>query len=856
MNRFLKKIAVGLGLALLVLVLAAIVIAGFFQEAVGKKLIAEINKQLTTELTVGDFDLSLLRGFPNATASLHDVVVKGQFGEGLLEAKDMAFQFRLLSLFGPQVKVHSVTIGDGALNIHIDRRGNANYKIFKPSETGPKSGFSISLREANLEKIELAYRDDKLKQEMLMQVEEAAFSGELSAKRYDLVSTAKLVSNFIDLNGQRYFAGKKWGYDANIYVDIEQGQYDFKKVKVLVEDNPFSLAGAVQKEKTYTYFDLVATADDADLESVIAFLPEEQLELLGGFSSRGQFYFSVDILGKLSPTESPDIEATFSIEKGKLTHPKLREPFKEVSFEAIFTNGETNSLRTSSFEIKNFKGYLNRELLTMHLKVDDLDDPFIDFQADGALPVGYLYGFFEHPGISGGGGEIEIANLDVSGLYRDMVSSSNIMEVQMGGEVGFDDASLKINGEKITIDQGKLIFRDNLLSLQDLEIEGAGNDIRFKGNIRNLLPVLFADSLNTHAAELVFEGEMYAPKLDLLRLRQMADLPVEEGAVTEEVYDSLNVEKYVRRERLTDLLQGNFQAKVDEFSYNKIEGKDFAGRLVFEDSKMQVLGTANGMEGQFALDGTLFFAKEPYLQAKLSGDNVDIKKFFYQTGNAGQDFLRYEHLEGTMNAKMLIQAYWDSTGNYLSDKLHVWAGLGVQDGALRGFEMLEEFSSYAKVRDLRNVQFEDMQNWLEITDSKFYLPVMFLQNNAMNLSICGEQTFDGKIDYSIKVNAGQVIANKFKSGSNQKPIKSKKDGFFNLYFNVFGTLDDYEYETNKRKVKDIFKRSEKRKQQIRAMLIRHFGAPLNMLREPAEWLDEGKVADWDDDDDVEYIEGF
>ena len=54
----------------------------------------------------------------------------------------------------------------------------------------------------------------------------------------------------------------------------------------------------------------------------------------------------------------------------------------------------------------------------------------------------------------------------------------------------------------------------------------------------------------------------------------------------------------------------------------------------------------------------------------------------------------------------------------------------------------------------------------------------------------------------------------------------------------------------------MFKKSEKQKQRIRAVLIRHFGAPLNMLREPIEWLDAGEVADWDDEDGDEYIDGF
>ena len=361
------------------------------------------------------------------------------------------------------------------------------------------------------------------------------------------------------------------------FVDLKQGQYDFKKVKVLVEGNAINLTGAVKKEKSHTFFDLLATTDDADLGSVIALLPEKQLKLLGDFSSSGKFHFSMDILGRLSAHESPSVESTLIMEGGQLTHPMLKEPLKEVSFEAGFTNGEGNSLQTSFFEIKDFKGYLHRELLTMHLKIEDLDDPFIDFQADGALPVGYLYDFFDHPGISGGDGEIEINNLDISGLYRDMVSTNHIFEVAMSGEIEFDDAALKINGEKMTADKGKLIFKDNFISLEELEIEGAGNDIRFDGKIENLLPVLFADSINSKDANLIFSGEMYAVEMDLAKLRKMADVPFDEGTFGEEIFDSLNVKKYERREQITDFLQGNFSARVDQFIYNKIKGSKLSG---------------------------------------------------------------------------------------------------------------------------------------------------------------------------------------------------------------------------------------------------------------------------------------
>jgi hypothetical protein len=149
-----------------------------------------------------------------------------------------------------------------------------------------------------------------------------------------------------------------------------------------------------------------------------------------------------------------------------------------------------------------------------------------------------------------------------------------------------------------------------------------------------------------------------------------------------------------------------------------------------------------------------------------------------------------------------------------------------------------------------------MHNWVEVKDSTFYLPVMFIQSNAMNMTVCGQQTFDDKIDYNIKINAGQVLANKFKRHNDKlEPIPAKEHGFFNLYYNISGTLDKYNYKTNKKKVKDAFTRSERQKREIRAALVKAFGSPLELLREPAGWQDAGEPSALQDDD-VEYIEGF
>ncbi len=857
MNKNIKRAFISLAAVVVLTVMAAVVVAAFFQEAVGKKLISQINKQLKTELKVGSFTLSLLRNFPDATASLNDVVVMGLNKQPLLEAKEVAFNFRLLSLFESQVKVHAVTVKNGALKVHVDKAGKSNYDIFKPSKSENESSkFNISLENARLENMELIYQDDKLRQDMMTLVESATFSGQFSEKQFDLKSNASLASNFIDIDATRYFEGKKWGYDAIVSVDLERGKYTFEKARVMVEENAFNVLGFVQSKKNFTDFDLKVTAEDASLESVIALMPAQYLSAFGDFSSTGRFKFAALVQGKLSAAERPAINFEFGLDDGKLSSPRLNEPFNDVSFDARFTNGEGRNNQQSIFEISNFKGYLNRQLITLSLRVEDMDDPKIDLKADGAVPVGEVYGLLNNPAITGGDGEVEIQNLSLSGYYSDMVNIRSITAVEMSGDVIFDDASLNINGETLTFDTGKLLLRDNQLTLEGLKLQGAGSEINLQGSVNNLLPVLLADSLNSENAVLEFNAELRSPIMDVARLVKLTDVPVKEEEVQAEVFDSLKVAKNESRGRITDLLKGSFNAKVDEFSYNKIEGRNFDGTLVFEAAQMRVEGKADGMDGKFALDGTVFFEKEPRLEVKLDCQMIDVKEFFRQTENVGQEYLKAENISGDMNSKLLIHAFWDSTGVFQTDKLHVWAGVGIRKGELKNFQMLEEFATYAKIQDLRNVRFEDMQNWLEVKDGTFYLPAMFLQNNAMNLTFAGEQSFDGRIDYGIKVNAGQVLANKFKKNNkNVESIPAKENGFFNLYFHVSGTLDKYKYETNKRKVKEKFDRSETQKRRIRAELIKAFGAPLNMVREPQGWQDEGEKAPAAENED-EYIPGF
>ncbi|MCB0589255.1 MAG: hypothetical protein KDD06_28470, partial [Phaeodactylibacter sp.] len=147
--------------------------------------------------------------------------------------------------------------------------------------------------------------------------------------------------------------------------------------------------------------------------------------------------------------------------------------------------------------------------------------------------------------------------------------------------------------------------------------------------------------------------------------------------------------------------------------------------------------------------------------------------------------------------------------------------------------------------------FVDMQNFLEIRKQKLYIPAMFIRSNALNLTISGEHTFNNEIEYNIKVNAGQVLADRFKRyDPNLKPKPARRSGTFNLYYAILGTIDDYRIVSSKRRVKSDFEQSEIRKREIQRGLEQTFGV-VQLLEEPEDWKD---IPEYDHGEEEEYLD--
>ncbi len=857
MKRFFKRLLIILLIVIVLVIGVAVAIAGLFEKQIGNRILASTNNQLKSELRVEDFQLSVLPTFPTVAANLNNVVLEDSRGGILLEADELSFRIGLLSFLSSNYQIRSVVISDGALNILINPAGAPNYDIFKDgekeaaSDNASRDGPGITLEKATLRRIEFNYQNEGAGERAQALLDEAAFSGEFANQAFSLQSDAQLAARYLEVKEERFLENKALTYEADVFINLADQEYTFNDVIVAIEENEFRLDGKIkQLEGGGANYDLLLSNEDGNLEGVLQLLPAQYFDDFGDFTSTGKFTFNAFVQGEASSRSNPEIRAELQLEDGSIRSPRLTSDFRDVAFVAKFNNGQERSNRTSVLEIENLKGYFNRELMELKLRIENFDNPLIDFGANGLIPMASVYRLFGNPRITDGKGEVEFKQLQLRGSYDDMVNTYRIDQVDVGGGLEFDDAGLVINNETLVFDKGILELDGNQLLVKGLKLEGAGSELNFEGQAFNLIPVLFADSLNSRKVELEFAASLQSDILDIDRLLNASPMAYEETQVSEAEADSLQQRRIVRRERITDFLKGTFNVVVDQFNYNKINASNFTGQLEFDNNELNIRGSANGMEGVMQVDGQMYFRKEPRLEANVICENLNVSEFFRQTNNFSQDVLTDKNVSGIINAKMMIEAYWDRQGNFQNKRLRVLAGLGVNDGMLTDVELLENFSAFVKIKDLRKIDFVNLQNFLEIRNQTVFIPAMFIRSNAVNLTLSGEHRFDQSFRYNLKVNAGQVLVERFKRyDPSLTPKPAKREGFFNMYYTIYGNEEDYDFETARSFVKSQFQQSQQRKRNVQAALESEFG-PMTLIQEPVEW----QSLDEEEGEETEYLE--
>ncbi len=864
------------GIGFIFFFLVLLILAQVYEDKIGELVVKELNKSLKAPITVEHVDLTLVRTFPDASVILSQVSMPDAKNGILLNAKTLSLNFGFLSLFRDEIEIESVIVADGALNILKGKDGKVNYDVWIASEesSGDEREVQIDLQDATLLNIYAIYEDKQFQQSGILHIESLKLSGAFSAQEFELKSAAEMEIEVLNTKDGEILSGRHIAYEIVAKVDLEKGIYNLKNTNLYVEDNKFTVNGKVITNNDFTDFDLSLKGVDGNLYSVISLLPKKQITALEDFSSRGNFHVESTLKGRLSKTSTPEFDLTFGLKKGYVNSKRLQNELKNVSFEVRVENSEKSTTGKGFVEMTAFEGELLGEKLQAMLFVEDIENPLIDFRFQGKIPMEAVFGFFgDEEFVQNGSGAMEFRNVVLEGYYKDMLSLSGVRNIVANGLIVFENMSLKIKDEQLSLSEGEIYINNNNLQINNLNVEVAQNDLQLKGSFQNLLPVLLKDSTTTEDVKLIFDTEVNSDKIDLDKLlafvEKVQETPekpqaissrsetlTEKGDVTASLYyEFLKLFDGDFVVNVGDFKYDNVEAKgstgnltvdngrvvlqnvsIDDFKIDKITAKDFTGSLAFQGKMMLAKEVAvKTMGGTIKITANIYLGEETFLDGFIECTNLDGYTLFNQLDNFGQNVLTDKNIRGDFSAKIRLKNYWDKDGNVLYDKLYALTDVTITNGEIVDSDLFTNFSKFVKVEDLKNIKFTEMRNQLEFKDKRLTIPAMFIQNNAVNMTIAGWQDYDLDFDYKIKINAGQTIANKFKRfNPKRKAIKAKRDGWFNIYVRVFGDVENYDFEYSKKEVEAALEADINRKyKQIQNDILTEFQA--NVLEEPEDW---------------------
>lgn len=805
----------------------------------------QVEKNIDSEVTIGDINLSFLTAFPFAELRIKDLYIEDKWEKTLIKADLLGIRISLLSLLGDGFKIQSIVLKNGMSNVVFNRKGEANFNIFKSRDATTQdsnNAFKLKIKKALLKNMDIRYLDQRAKNDIKLAIQSLEAGGDFSTQQFDLRSLAKMDVEKLFIGGNPYLTEKAFEYNGAVNIDLEKKVYKINSLDFAIDGGAFFTSGQVVDKSDYMDLDLVVGAREGDLGAVFAVLPDLGL---GDLSSEGSFDFNAVIKGPYSKRKTPSVEVAFGLKDGIIRTGHLAMPLEQVSFESEYISGHAK--KPSRLTINSFYAELDGEPIEIDLNVLNLENPFIDLRADAFISGRAISGFFgDHLKTRG---SIELSDLKVKALLKDMQSSRMAHKVKSSGVLQMDDFSMKANGDKIVFNSGGFEFRDNKIKVNDLQLQGPEIDLTCNGTIKNLFSVLSNASSSSSYVGLDFKVDGSTFNVDNLLNVFGSQEPAEDEDVLESDSDQFAFLKSV---------DGSFRTDVQSISYGDLFIEDFKGDMEFDKGKVNVNGLVHAMEGKLDIDGGLdALAKRPVLTLKVDCEGINTTEMFRQMGNFGQEMITSNNVSGKLHSKMVMILPFETNGSYDLEHLKVYAGIGIEDGELKGIDMLEDFSKIIHMDDLKHIRFVNMENWLEISNGNIYIPTMFIQSNAVNLKLSGVQGFDESIDYNFKVNAGQVITEKVKRfDESLDPIAAKEHGFFNLYFNIFGDLKDMDYKASKRIVSERFNYSDARKKDVKYALEKAFG-PIDLISEPSQWADLGDFELMKDmEEEVDYIDGF
>ncbi|AZJ34301.1 AsmA-like C-terminal region-containing protein [Tenacibaculum singaporense] len=769
-----------------------------FQDKVMNLVKTTINNNVNAKVDFSDSSLSLLRNFPNASVQLSNLTVINNTpfeGDTLVYAKEVNLALKLTELFkasSEQLNIKSFTIDDALVNVLVDKKGNANYDIAKPSETEETkdeepSTFGLSINSYAINNATVKYNDEQGKLNLELTELNHSGSGDFSQSNTELdTQTSTLVS--FGMDGNSYAKNQKIELDAILGMDLTNMKFSFLKNEAKLNNLPLVFDGFVQVNEKNQEVDINFKTPSSDFKNFLGLIPEAYTKSIAGVSTTGNFSVNGKINGIIDDKHIPKLDISMKSNNASFKYPDLPKSVQNINIDAQIKNttGKTENtfvtINGLSFKIDQdtFSGKGNIYNLTTNPKVNASLKGVLNLaNINKAYPINL---------------ENELSGILKADLYTEFdmkaLENNTLSRIKNNGKMEVSDFVFSSEDvvNPLHIKNTIVNFTPGTVSLTKFDATTGKSDLNATGTLKNLLGFLLSDKK--------LRGNF---KLNSNNF-YVSDF-MQENPETVENEDDSKKDTPTESLKIPAFLDCAVSANAKTVYYDNLTLKNVRGTLLLKDEKAILQNMNAGIfNGQIALNGEVNTQqKKPTFDMKLGIKSFDIAQSF-----TSLDLLQsISPIAGAMNGKLNSDIDLagslndDFTPNLASVSGKALAELlttSINPQKTKALSLLNDKLSFI---DLSKLDLSDIKTHLSFKEGKVVVKPFDLKYKDIGITVGGSHGFDKTMSYNVTLNVpAKYLGNEAQGLLSKLSAKDQQNITVPVTANITGNMTNPSVKTD------------------------------------------------------------
>lgn len=750
MKKIFKITAVIVAVVLVVAFVAPMALRGKIAAIVKR----EANAMLRAKLDFEEFDISLLRHFPNASLELKGLTLTGvdRFeGDTILGAKRISVVVDLMSLFGDEgLEVSKVFVASPSVHARKLADGAVNWDVIKPSEEEPAekssrdekpSSFRLSVRDVRVTDAAIRFEDDSTQMSFVTAPASLRLKGDLSESTTDLDLELELRGLGFSANGIPLLSGAEAALDAVIGADLAKNRYTFSENKLRLNAIELSLDGWVELQDDKMAVDLRAGCDKVQFKELLSLIPAFYTRDFRGLTASGELSMALWIKGEAQGVKLPAFELKTEVDRGSFQYSSLPKAVTDINIALRIANSGGVMDRTV-VDLSKFAFQMagNSASATLHA-TNLVSDPLVKAAVQGNIDLSAVKQVYPLEKGTDLSGRI-MADVKVSARMSD-IDHRRYEQIVANGTFVVENLDLGMTDlPPVHIRRAAATITPATMTLGDFGITMGRSDLTATGQLTGYIGYLLRGDL--------LSGRLYV-KSDLLDLNEIMDTtPADASETTAEPEAT-----FVRALEVPRNLSLSLNTELQKVLFQKMTVSGIAGEmrvangvLSLEHLRLSLFGGAATASGSYS---TVVDAQRPALKMNMSLAGASFARTFDELelvqklvplfAKTGGDYSLSLDLATTLDGQMSPEMKsLNATGEIRSANIEI--------------HNLEAFDALAKALNndaLRRIEAKDVAIRFAVKDGRVTTQPFDLKIGNTNLTMSGSTGLDQTIDYTAKV---------------------------------------------------------------------------------------------------------